>query len=222
MQAQTTTIIAPQEHAPWYSRYQVPWPEATVGNWRIERFQVSEADEKFGRMRALFSSSSRGRYVPAGTYTRLVTGEPGASLWNGPMMSDTPDEIADHLEAIRRAGRSGGDCLVNGLGLGMVARAMLEEGAASVTAVEIDADIIALVAPHLQAAYGEQFRVVHADSLAWRPATGQRWSVVWHDIWPTICPDHLPEMHHLHRKYGRRCDWQGSWSRSIIESRRTP
>ena len=54
------------------------------------------------------------------------------------------------------------------------------------------------------------------DALQFMPR-GMKFTVVWHDIWNHICSDNLPDMHKLHRKYGRRTDWQGSWARHLCE-----
>lgn len=192
-------------------RYKVDLPEGESGPWKVERFTVFEKDEEWGRMRAVISSSSGGRFVPTGTYTGLKRKGFG---WK---MSDTPNEIRDHSEAIQKARRLSGNGhpahLINGLGLGMVVAAMLEDGAEKVIAVEKSSDVIALVAPTLQKRYGDRFEVKQADALEYRPPVGKRYGVVWHDIWDDICSDNLPEMHKLHRKYGRRCEWQGSWAR---------
>jgi spermidine synthase len=132
-------------------------------------------------------------------------------------MSDTPDERRDHLSAIREAK---GHVLLNGLGLGCVLQSCLEkEGVTKVTVVEKEEDVIALVAPHYQERYGDRLEVVHADAFEYKPPKGVRYGMVWHDIWPNMCADNLPEMHRLHRKYGRRTEWQGSWGRAYIESR---
>ena len=40
---------------------------------------------------------------------------------------------------------------------------------------------------------------------------------VWHDIWDEISDENLPEMHKLHRKYGQRANWHGSWARAECE-----
>jgi spermidine synthase len=131
-------------------------------------------------------------------------------------MSDTVDEIRDHLGPIRRAT---GKCLVNGLGLGMVLQGMLNKPEVEhVTAIEISPDVIALVAPHYQERFGDRLTIIQADALVWRPSKGTRFNVVWHDIWDDMSEDNLPDMHKLHRSYGRRCDWQGSWGRDIIEA----
>lgn len=36
-------------------------------------------------------------------------------------------------------------------------------------------------------------------------------------IWPEIVTTNLPEMTRLHRKYGRRVGWQGSWCREQLQ-----
>jgi hypothetical protein len=40
--------------------------------------------------------------------------------------------------------------------------------------------------------------------------------VAWHDVWANICEDNLPLMARLHRRYGRRVNWQGSWSKEVV------
>lgn len=159
----------------------------------IERFTVSKDD-----IMALF----RLRHLRPGTYTRLKI---DGHLW----MSDTPAEKIDHFHAVRA---SRGDCLVTGLGLGMVANAMaLREEVQSVTVIERERRIVEAVAPHLH----PKITVIEADALTWSPPKGQRYGVVWHDIWQSICADNLPEMTKLKRRFGRRADWQGCWAEHL-------
>lgn len=182
-------------------------PEGRSGDWAVERFTVAPDEASMERFRAAINFG--GRFVPAGTYTRLV--RRGAIV-----MSDTPDEIRDHMWAIYQAH---GHCLVNGLGLGVVLGGMLRKaGVERVTVVEIDPDVIALVAPHYIAQFGDRCEIVQADALEWAPPKGVRYGVVWHDIWNSLCWDNLADMHRLHRRYGRRADWQGSWGREYIEA----
>jgi hypothetical protein len=114
-------------------------PEGARGRWKIERFTVSEDESFVASLRAVFSYSAGGRgALPPGTYTKLTRG--GVIV-----MSDTPDEIADHQPAIRAAR---GHVLINGLGLGYVLGAVLgKPDVERVTVVEIDEDVIALVGP---------------------------------------------------------------------------
>lgn len=190
------------------SDVKVDIPAGQSGDWRVEPFTVSEEDEKWGRLRAMVSFSSRGRYVPAGNYTRLMhRGEV--------VMSDTPDEIDDQWEIIYHAK---GNVLINGLGLGVVAVSCLEKPEVShVTVVELSPDVIKLVGTHLQAKYGDRLTIVEDDALTWKPPKGSYYDAVWHDIWTNICSTNLPEMHTLHRRYGKRAGWQGSWCRYRCE-----
>lgn len=189
-----------------YSKYKVNVPTGTSGNWQVEHFTVTEEDAKRSSIRAI--ASGRGRAVPSGTYTRLMHKK-------AVVMSDTPDEIRDHLEAIHQAK---GNVLINGLGLGMVVQAILnKETVNSVTVIELSQDVIELVAQHYTGRFNGRLEIIQADAFTWQPPKGVRYNVVWHDVWNDLCTDNLPEMHRLHRKYGKRCNWQGSWGRTFLE-----
>lgn len=192
----------------WQTKYRVNVPEGTAGHWSVKRIQMDKALCE----RANFHMTLRGegyRYITPGTYTMLQHA-------HETVMSDTPAEIRDHLEAIKEAANlpAGGKVLINGLGLGMVLNAMLiENPALDITVIEQAPEVAELVWPHYTAIYGDRIRLVQADALTWRPPKGTRYGVVWHDIWSYITRDNLPEMKLLHRAYGRRTDWQGSWAR---------
>lgn len=190
-------------------------PEGESGNWQVVRFRVTEADAGLHNLREAFHG---GRSIRPGIYTRLIH--------NGHVvMSDTPAEIQDFSKPVRVAKQSYRSeqryVLINGLGLGVVLQAILDDPTIErMTVVEKSADVIKLVAPHWQGRYGNRLTVIHADAFDWKPPKGVRYCVVWHDIWDNITSDNLPEMHRLHRKYGRRCDWQGSWCRWMCEQAR--
>ena len=176
-----------------------------VGDYQIEEFTVSAQDASWQMVRAM-NPSSMGRFTPAGTYMRLMRG--GQCV-----MSNTPDEIHDHSSFIRRAR---GYVLINGLGIGMCLDAVLAKPEVwNVRVIEIAPEVIQLVGSK----YENDLRVciVQADALEYKPRRGERFDVVWHDIWDDICADNLPDMKALHRKYGRRCEWQGSWARALCE-----
>jgi len=198
----------------YHDAFKLNVPEGESGDWSVKRFTVSEADEKFGRMRAVVSRSALGRWVDAGDYTGLYRrGEV--------VMSDTPNEIRDHVFPYLEAKARGGHVLINGLGLGLITAAIARcENVERVTVVEISADVIKLVGPTLEAQFAGKVQIVHADALKFRPGKGEKFSVAWHDIWPAISGDNLPEMTTLHRRYGRRCEWQGSWARELCQRRR--
>lgn len=180
-------------------------PEGTSGVWSVEHFTVGKRDAEIERVRALFSSSSRGRFTPEGQYMRLRR--------NGRViMSNTPDELRDLREFKFKAK---GRVLINGLGLGCAAMIALDKPSVEhVTVIELSSDVVALVEPHL---CSDRLTVINADAYQWQPPKGERYGAVWHDIWDDICGDNLDGMKRLHRKYGRLTDWQGSWCRYLCE-----
>ena len=91
----------------------------------------------------------------------------------------------------------------------MVLKAVLKKPEVTdVTVVELSQEVIDMVSPHYQ---DERVAFVHADALEYKPSTKKLYQMVWHDIWDNICSDNLPQMQTLHRKYGKKAEWQGSW-----------
>jgi len=175
----------------------VELPEMTKGEWKVEKFTVDRTD---------FHSLIHGRAVPVGeTFTRLTR--------NGNLvMSDTPAEMNDHYMAVRFAQKH---CLLNGLGLGMVLKnILLSEIVTKVTVIEISQDLIDLILPYYQ---DSRIEFVCTNAFDYQPPKGIMYGMVWHDIWDDICTDNLPEMERLHRKYGRRAVWQGSWGKELCQ-----
>ena len=184
----------------YLERYKVNVPEGSSGKWYIDKFEVKE--DSPGRIYYML----HGRDVPPGTYTRLSHRD-----HYGPMMTDTPSEIRDHLEFIRRAS---GRCLVNGLGLGVVIKALLEKPEVThIDVVEIEQDIIDLVWSHYR---NGKTTLHHTDAFTIDWPKGTRWDCAWHDIWPNICTDNLEEVTKLKRKYARRVLWQGAWVEDLL------
>lgn len=210
-----------------YDDYKVGYlPEGEDGVWKVERFTVSKGEADWERLRSMFSGGGRG--VPEGTYTRLTR--------NGEViMSDTPDEIRDHLGAIRRAS---GRVLIHGLGLGMVARAcLLKPEVEHVTVVDLSPSVVKLVGVPLMMKFGkghcllsnrgdvqimesDNLRILTADAYTWKPEKGERWHIAWHDIWDNLCTDNLKEMAKLHRRFGRRVNWQDSWGKGLLTAQK--
>lgn len=173
------------------------------GIWEVRRFTIDEASA------ALSTVIDGHRCLRVGEYTGLF--RRGQVI-----MSDTPAEVRDHLEPVLRARDV---CLISGLGLGCVAQGMLQkQDVDKVVVIERSLDVINLVAPFYQERYGDRFECILADAYEYKPPKGQRYGAVWHDIWDDLCADNLPEMTKLHRKYGRRADWQGSWGKELIRS----
>lgn len=186
-------------------------PEGESGDWKIERFTVSNEDIVVHNIRCSFKAGMGGRTMEAGTYTKLTRN--GAVI-----MSDTPAEIADHSYFARS--RAKGHVLINGLGLGWIVEVLLQKKEVkTITVIEKSKDVIDLVKQHYydKCPKDKHLIIVHADALEYKPEKGQRYDAVWHDIWDNICADNLEDMKTLHRKYGRRTDWQGSWCRYQCE-----
>lgn len=191
-------------------------PEGTSGDVTVRRFQVSAAQAKMEFLQQ--ARYRRGCRMQPGTFTGLY--RHGMLL-----MSDTHDERRDHYPAVlaaiqHRAQR----VLINGLGLGMVVAGLLTlDHVTHLDVVEIDSDVIALVEGHCQkmaADAGKTLTVHHGDAytIAW--PTGTRWDVAWHDIWHELNTDNLPKMATIHRRYGRRVTWQGSWCQELLRHQR--
>lgn len=186
-------------------RYKVEIPEATSGEWSVEKFTVEDGF----RLRMDPRAPTVGE-----TYTRLMRDQR-----YDPVMSDTPAEIRDLLYVKLELQRpSVKTVLINGLGLGIVLKMALEQPHIErLDVVEISPEVIRLVAPY----YDDPRVSIHqADAYILQWPTGQRWDVVWHDIWDDICTDNLEGMGKLHRRYGRRCEWQGSWQREYLQYRK--
>jgi Spermine/spermidine synthase domain len=182
----------------------IDMPNGQSGDWKIEDFEVSKDEAKFFNMRAMFKPGSRG--IRPGKYKRLKR--------NGTIvMSNTPSELRDHRYFVYKAK---GNVLINGLGLGCVlSEIVAKDNVESITVIEISEDVINLVAPFFQ--NPPRVNIIHADAFTWKPPKGVRYDAVWHDIWDFICTDNLKEMEKLHRKYGRRCDYQDSWCKALCK-----
>ena len=181
-------------------------PEGESGDWKVEIFEVSEREAKIFNIRMAFKPGMSHRLINPGTYKRLVCD-------GNVVMSNTPAEIYDNLEFIRIAT---GNILINGLGLGVCLSARVEKKEInSVIVIEISKDVIKLIAPVFEK--DKRIKIINADAFEWKQPKGIKYDAVWHDIWNDICGDNLEDMKRLHRKYGRRCKWQGSWCRYLCE-----
>lgn len=189
-------------------------PEGESGDWKVERFTVGEQD-MLGQLGSLFST---GRSVPPGTYTRLTRG-------GTVVMSDTPDELRDHMFPALEIRQRGGRVLIGGLGLGCVLQAaLLSENVTHVDVVEQSKDVVSLVAPHYERAaldQGKTLAIHEADVFAVKWPPGTRWSVAWFDIWDNMSADNYPEFSRLLRSYGRRADWKGCWGKAWLDAHRS-
>lgn len=176
-------------------------PDGKQGAWEVKTVLVSEEESQYTKLRRLFDNN-RG-FVKPGVYKQLCRNKKI-------IMSNVPDEIRDHSRFINLAKHCGGNVLISGLGLGVCLTAILEsDKVESVTVIEKSDDVIRLTGPSFE--HDKRVAIVHADVFGWKPPRGKVYDFVWHDIWDNICSDNLKEMERLHRKFGKRALWQGSW-----------
>lgn len=172
-----------------------------VGPWQV-RLVHSGTDDA-----SAWIAAAEGMPHEPGWYSALVHDERGV------VMSDLRAEIAGCLPILRRGT---GRVLLSGLGLGIVPAVLLgSRKVTSIDVVEIDEQVIELMCGDAAArdhwVDDRRLHIHHGDAHRYRWPTGTRWDVAWHDIWDTVSPGNLASMAHLHRRYGHRVRWQGSW-----------
>jgi len=179
-------------------------PDGISGDWSVDTFEIKQngCDAYSYELSQIISLVKTGRGVPAGTYKRLMR--------NGHcIMSNTPDEINDFKYFIYNAT---GSVLINGLGIGVVLKALLDKPEITdITVIEKSKDVIKLVAPTYL--IDNRVTIINADAFEYKPPKNKKYDAVWHDIWDNICGDNLDEMKTLHRKYGKQANYQESWCR---------
>jgi hypothetical protein len=178
---------------------------------RVSTFEVGRDDLE--NLRLAMQPGNRG--CQPGTYRRL---DVDGRLW----MSDTSAELRDHYSPVIQMEQTDGPVLIHGLGMGLVTAAAIRVGR-DVEVVEIDQRVIDCMGGWLStlaAHHGVQLTIHHDDAYTRKWPVGQEWAVVWHDIWADLCEDNLAEMATLHRRFGRRCQWQGSWGKTLLQVER--
>lgn len=164
-------------------------PPGKIGKAEV----LHDTPDEFARLRA----AMEGLPLENRTYVRLVVDR---TLF----MTDAYFERRTNRAVMERAR---GDVLVAGLGIGLILDPILKK-AKSVTVVEKNADVIALVGRHFPTV-----NHVHADIFDWNPPKGARWDVIYFDIWPDICEDDLEEAERLEEKFRKHLH-KGGWMRS--------
>lgn len=182
-------------------------PEGKSGDWKIERYTVTDMDALMFNIRNDLRLESD-RNIKPGTYTRLM-------CKSTVVMSDTPAEKGDHIQFFEQAK---GQILINGLGLGYAIEVCCRKPKVKhITVIEKSPDVIKLSGTHYLRRYPDKLTIIQADAFDWEPPKGKRYDVVWHDIWNNNCSDNLVEMDQLEQKYDGIADWQGSWDRETCE-----
>lgn len=191
----------------------LPESERDGGRVKITYLEMTEEAEKIDRISSLFSFGGMAQgygdsSVPVGKYCSLIVG-------GEVMMSDSPYELESNREFLREAK---GHVLVVGLGMGAtlipVARKPEVE---SVTVIEYDPDVIALVWPHMPEDVKAKTDLIQADFYEWKSEFSMlKFNTIWLDIWPDISCSHMPEMTKLRRraaKMAAKGAWIGVWGR---------
>jgi hypothetical protein len=194
--------------SPLYVRSEVP--AGRSGPWVIEKVTIPERayDADADPRPDCFK-------LRPGTYTALRRG-------SIQFMTDLYDEWWTQRRAVTEALVRGGDVLIAGLGLGLVAETILGAPGSAVgriTILELSADVIRLVAPWLRDRHPGRVEVIEADAFSWRPEPSRRFTVAWHDIWPDpYGPGVEAEMARLETHYLAHADWQGCWPREYLRA----
>ncbi len=180
-----------------------------VGSYYIQHHKVTEAESR----RTMLGGALT--YVPQGNYCALKRTSKHNESWDTLWMSDTPMEHGDNIAALRDAR---GDVLVVGLGIGMVSLAMCRKREVrSVTVLEIEPQVIQLVAPHVK---HRKLRVIVADGKR-PPIRGRHYDFIYLDIWPTICSDNWKEMKPMlamYRKHRRPGGGVDAWMKKYVQT----
>lgn len=175
---------------------------AISGEWAVEKFVVDENAAWQFNLRAM-SNQHKCSFITSGEYHKLTHR-------GNIIMSNTPDEIIDHYDFIKRAT---GKVLIAGLGLGMVVKALLEKSEVTkIVVIEKSVDVINLTAKYYT--IDARVTVVQSDIFEWE--TEEHFDFAWFDIWNDVCTDNLPEMQLLHKKFKKNCSNVDSWTFKLL------
>lgn len=213
--------------------------EAEVGRWRIRHFTITERRYTVELLAAQMEGNEQGdmraeRTIPPGDYVCLtrkatpmelddikeerVVDSFAPDADHVPIMSDTPAEVNEHIDAFRDAH---GKVVITGLGLGVIVSGLLAHpDVDTITVVEIDKDVIALTGPY----YEDEPRVtiVNDDAIHFAETyDGPGFDYAWHDIWSHIADrnldrddlaEHGISYERMFQAYSGIADDQGAWA----------
>jgi len=198
--------------------WKVDVPEYDAHGVLIKRFEVSEREADFDKLRAAFNPQRGDRSVDPGWYTRLTV---DGVLW----MTDTPAEVRD-LRAVDRAMHYAGSMLIVGLGIGLVLnRAILHHEISAIDVVEREQRVIDAVGPYysqLAADHAIDLTIHCADIHEWRSPRSLRWDLGFFDIWAHIDLNDMAEVTRLRKRFGPRLGRFEAWAQDerIAQGRR--
>lgn len=197
-----------------FDLYNIPIGQSrNKGDVVISTFEFKASDDPLFNLRAIRDSGGM-TAMDDGKFVRLVIGR---EL----VMSDTRMERNSNWEFCSIAH---GRVLIAGLGLGLILHNLQHpERIQEITIIEKSQDVIDLVSPlflHLPIKY------IHADILEWKPQKGEKFDVIYFDIWSTITEENLTEIrllhnrfkHYLNREGGQH--WMNSWMKEFLQQQR--
>lgn len=167
-------------------------PPAERGRAKIVHDTPSEMDRLRGAL--------HGQPLTREKYCRLFIGD-------SVMMTDAEFERRTNITPTIEAR---GNALIAGLGIGLILKPFIEK-CLTVTVIEKEEDVIALVAPHFPTV-----KVIHADIFEWMPDKGAKFDTIYFDIWAGVCLDDLEDDKKLRarfRKYRSKGAYMESWTR---------
>lgn len=140
---------------------------------------------------------------------------------NNVMMSSTNAEIRDMHPLVSKVHET---YMINGLGLGIVPFILGELPETKfIRAHEINPEIIAIIEPNLRDCMrkGVELEIVEHDAFG-GPIDSRLFDCIWHDIWPTITSENIPQFKKLRAIYGHISQHQYCWAEEyclMIEAR---
>jgi len=165
-------------------------PPGKIGKAEI----AHDSPSQFERLHGLL----HGMPLYRDTYVRLLVN--GSTV-----MTDAEFERRSNKPLLQNAS---GNALIAGLGIGLVL-SPLQTLCDSVTVVELNPDVITLVAPHFP-----WCNITQGDIKTWKPPSGTKYDTIYFDIWPQISADERKESGILKRKfkpYLADDGWMESW-----------
>lgn len=170
--------------------------EGTCGDWKLSKFSVSPREAQLHLVRCLIKGCLD-RKIEVGTYWKLSH--------NGEViMTNTPAEVKDHIQFIRKAR---GKVLVAGLGLGMVLHELLRNpNITKVTVVEISKEVIELTGKFY---VDPRLEIINDDIFKFIPSC--KYDYGWYDIWNYISSDNCSEMDVLKSRLSTYVKKQSCW-----------
>lgn len=187
------------------AHYPVFVPPGEKGKWRIQQIEIEPQRAVHESMRHA-TDGFPVMTVSPGQYTTLSFLNKGKYEV---MMSNTQFEYRTNVGFVQNAR---GHVLIAGLGLGMLLRPLASNpNVKSITVIELDQDVIDLVAPHY--ADLEQVAIIKSDIFRYMPARHYDWAMF--DIWPNVSPDNLNQMYALRHRYRTHVSNSVCWAEDI-------